>query len=88
MKHYIQFKTLSTGYISGTVPPQFSKEHVKPFDELGSDGIHYLDNRLSLNNMVKMGIDLCKVKRNQIGFSIVQYRTSILDGREIKTVLF
>ena len=88
MKHYIQFKTLSTGYIQGTIPPQFSKDNIKPIDELGSDGIYYLDNRLSLNSMKNKGIELCKQRNNKVGFSIVIYRNSILDGSEVATVLF
>jgi hypothetical protein len=88
MKHYIQFKTLSTGYIQGSIPPQFTKENVKPIDKLGSDGIYCLDNRLSLPNMIGKGINLCTIKGNKVGFSIVRYNNSILDGREIKTVLF
>lgn len=87
MKHYIQFKTLSTGYISGTIPPQFSKEYVKPIDRLGSDGVYYLDNRLSLDNMINKGFDLCKIRGNKVGFSIVRYSNSILDGKEIRTIL-
>lgn len=87
MKHYIQFKTLSTGYIEGTIPPQFSKDHVKPIDALGSDGIYYLDNRLKLSNMINKGIDLCKQRNNKVGFSIVRYNDRLSEGREIKTVL-
>ena len=36
MKHFIQFKQLSTGYISGTIPPQFSKDNIKAIDTYGS----------------------------------------------------
>lgn len=89
MKHYIQFKTLSTGYISGTIPPQFSKEHVKPIDRLGSDGVYYLDNRLSLDSMINKGYELCESRGNKVGFSIVGYSdNSFLDDKEIKTVIF
>ena len=88
MKHYIQFKALSTGYIQGSIPPIFSKENVKPIDKLGSDGIYYLDNRLSLENMINKGINLCKVKNNNVGFSIVRYNNTILNGKEIKTIIF
>lgn len=88
MKHYIQFKALSTGYIIGTIPPQFSNDNIKPINRLGSDGIYYLDNRLSLDSMVNKGIDLCEQRSNTIGFSIVRYNDSIINGKEIYTFLF
>lgn len=88
MKHYIQFKTNSTGYIQGTTPPQFSKNNIKPINQLGSDGVYYLDNRLNLSNMIAKGFELCKQRNNKVGFSIVRYTTSTLDGREVKVVIF
>lgn len=88
MKYYIQFKTLSTGYIQGTIPPQFSKENIKPIDKIGSDGIYYLDNRLSLSNMIGKGFELCKQKNNTVGFSLVRYNGTILNGKEVKTIIF
>ena len=88
MKHYIQFKSLSTGYIQGSIPPEFSKDNIKAIDKLGSDGIYYLDNRLSLQNMINKGFNLCTERGNKVGFSIVKYYDSISLGKEIKTVLF
>jgi len=52
MKIYCQFKHLSTGYIEGTIPPQFSKMHVKPIDLLGSDGVMILDARKNIQNLI------------------------------------
>ena len=88
MRHYIQFKSLSTGYIQGSIPPKFSKENIKAINSLGSDGIYYLDNRLSLENMINKGFNLCTERGNKVGFSIVKYYDRIQDGKEIKTVLF
>lgn len=88
MKYFIQFKALSTGYIENTIPPQFSKENIKPIDKLGSDGVFYLDNRLSLNSMINKGIELCKQKNNKVGFSIVAYNNSILNSKEVKKIIF
>ena len=88
MKHFIQFKQLSTGYISGTIPPQFSKDNIKAINACGSDSVYYLDNRLSLSSMIDKGFEVCKQRNNKTGFSIVRYSDSILNGREIKTVLF
>lgn len=87
-RHYIQLKTLSTGYIEGTIPPQFSKEYIKPIDLLGSEGIYYLDNRLNLDSMIAKGFEVCKERNNKTGFSIVRYNTSMFDGKEIKVILF
>ena len=86
MKHYIQFMTLSTGYIQGTVPPQFSDENKKPIDLLGSDGIVYLDNRLSLNNMIEKGFNVLNkhIKKNSIvGFKVIAYNRSIQEKERI-----
>ena len=88
MKHFIQLRQLSTGYISGTIPPQFSKDNIKAINSCGSDSVYYLDNRLSLSSMIDKGFEVCKQRNNKVGFSIVRYSNSILDGREIKTVLF
>lgn len=87
MKHYIQLKSLSTGYIQGSVPPQFSKDNIKPIDSLGSDGIFYLDNRVSLSNMISKGIDICKSRGNTVGFDIVSFY-SRYDGKVVYSKLF
>jgi hypothetical protein len=88
MKHYIQFKHLSTGYIDGSIPPQFSKDSIKPIDKLGSDGIFYLDNRLNLDSMINKGIELCEKRNNKVGFSINRYSDTILQPKEIHTLIF
>ena len=46
MQRYIQFLSLSTGYIPGTIPPRFGTL-CKPIERLGSDGIYPLDGRWS-----------------------------------------
>jgi hypothetical protein len=78
--------TLSTGYIQGTVPPQFSDENKKPIDLLGSDGIVYLDNRLNLNNMIEKGFNVLNkhIKKNSIvGFKVIAYNRSIQEKERI-----
>jgi hypothetical protein len=85
MKHYIQLKQLSTGYVEGTIPPQFSKDNIKPINKLGSDSIFFLDNRLNLQSMVYIANKICKDTKNNVGFEIVQYNNSI---REIGKVLY
>ena len=47
MKTFIQFYTLSAGYIQGTIPPKFDKAHAKPIEALGSDGVLFVDGRWS-----------------------------------------
>ena len=44
MTKYIQFLSLSTGYIPGTIPPQFGAL-CEPIEMLGSDGVYPLDGR-------------------------------------------
>ena len=51
MKYYAIYLKNSTGYIEGTIPPEFSDSHIKPIDALGSDSIFYLDGRWSLATM-------------------------------------
>lgn len=68
---YIQFYHLSTGYIAGTTPPQFSPEHVKPIEVCGSDGVLYLDGRFGLRRCRAEGIFTC-IKRGFVGFRIMQ----------------
>jgi hypothetical protein len=78
--------TLSTGYIQGTVPPQFSDENKKPIDLLGSDGIVYLDNRLSLNNMIEKGFNVLNKhikKKSIVGFKVIAYNRSIQEKERI-----
>jgi hypothetical protein len=88
MKHYIKFKILSTGYVEGTIPPQFSKDQVRPIDACGSDSVYYLDNRLSLSNMILKGRELCEKRGNKVGFSIYRYHDSLLHSKEVVCVVF
>jgi len=45
MKHHTQFFHLSTGYIPGTIPPQFSPEAKRLIPVCGSDGITFTGNK-------------------------------------------
>lgn len=51
MRYWVQFLQMSTGYIPGTVPPQFGAP--APIDACGSDGVMPLDGRLSYENMIR-----------------------------------
>ena len=80
MKLYCQFKILSTGYISGTIPPQFSENNKKPIYLLGSNGVYILDARKSIHTLVNDCIARKdKMKRSDIiGFEIIK-ANSFLD---------
>jgi len=70
MKIYCQFKVLSTGYISGTIPPQYSEDNKKPIDMLGSDGVYILDARKNINSLMSD----CVLRLNKLRLNhIVQY---------------
>lgn len=49
MKYWIQFMTMSTGYVAGTIPPQFGAPEL--IDVCGGDGVLPLDGRLSERSM-------------------------------------
>ena len=73
MKAHVQFLIKSTRYIAGSIPPQFSKEHVKPIDLLGSDGVKILDGRYSLDTCINVVHEIWgkHLHKNQIiGFEI------------------
>jgi hypothetical protein len=83
---YCQFKVNSTGYISGTTPPQFSKEHVKPIDMLGSDGVFRLDGRLNIHSMIVASKDRMEMLNrfrmgSIVGFDIIQANDFLEKGR-------
>lgn len=63
------FYKRSTGYIAGSVPPQFSPDHVKPTPALGSDGVAIFDGRFGLPRCVSLARDIAR-KRGYIGFTI------------------
>lgn len=59
----------STGYIAGTVPPQFSPDHVRPIPALGSDGVAVFDGRWSKEHCAAVARDIAR-KRGFIGFTL------------------
>lgn len=80
---YVQFFQNSTGYIAGTIPPQFSPEHVKPIPECGSDSVLHLDGRFSMSTCVRIARDACRNRRGCVGFTLNAGR-SYSDSREIR----
>ena len=85
MKRYVQFYTLSTGYVPGTIPPQFSPEHVKPIEALGSDSIAFLDGRYGLARCIQEARDLAKKRGgNFCGYKIMACGVAgTFDGRPL-----
>lgn len=66
---FAQFWTMSTGYIPGTIPPQFGTP--SPIEACGGDSVFILDGRLSLHNASALAAEVAK-ERGYIGFSIHQ----------------
>ena len=66
---FAQFFTMSTGYIPGTIPPEFGTP--KPIEACGSSSVLILDGRLSLHNASALAAQVAK-ERGYIGFSIHQ----------------
>ena len=66
---YAQFFTLSTGYVPGSIPPQFRADHVRPIEACGSDGVVYIDGRLGNERALLEARATCKA-RGFIGFTM------------------
>ena len=79
---YAEFYHLSTGYIAGTIPPQFSDAARKPIPVCGSDSVLKLDGRFSTRTMVRIASEVCR-KRGFIGFTL-NAGDSFTRSREIR----
>lgn len=77
---YAQFYKHSTGYVAGTIPPQFSTDNVKPIEAIGSNGVAIIDGRLNLSNARRIARETC-AKRGFIGYSL-HIGASFSDSRE------
>ena len=69
MKSYIQFLTLSTGYVPGSIPPRFDDSHKKPIELLGSSGIFQVDGRWNSETIHAVAREQAKSRR-AIGYKI------------------
>ena len=69
VRKFAQFYHLSTGYISGTIPPKFDEAHKLPISACGSDSIYFFDGRMSLEDCAALARTVCK-QRGYIGFTI------------------
>jgi len=70
-RKFAQFYQLSTGYISGTIPPKFDCAHVTPIPACGSDSVYLFDGRKKVENCLEEVRYICQY-RNYIGFTIEQ----------------
>lgn len=68
---YAQFFNMSTGYIDGSIPPQFDDAHKKPIEACGSDGVLTLDARCSPQFKHDVSAVTCK-SRGFVGYRIYQ----------------
>lgn len=70
---YAQCYVLDTGYVPGTIPPDFTGAR-KPTEACGSDGVLVLDGRWSLGRK-----DACAAlygrRRGFVGYRLYQGRT-------------
>lgn len=69
MKSYIQFLTLSTGYVPGSIPPRFDDSLKKPIEMLGSDGVFKVDGRWNSATVHTVAREQAKSRR-AIGYKI------------------
>ena len=78
---YAQFYSMSTGYVDGTIPPQFDDAHKKPIEACGDRSIVIIDARLSKENIGAIAAKTCK-ERGYCGYRIFK-GDSILNGKPI-----
>lgn len=83
---FAQFWTMSTGYMPGTIPPQFGTP--KPIEACGSNGVLIIDGRLSLHNATTIAAKVAR-ERGYIGYAIHQGESftrsrEIVDFKEVK----
>lgn len=69
MKTYIQLFQMSTGYIPGTIPPQFGKP--EPIEATGDRGIIQVDGRLNESNIVAIALQACR-ESEYVGYKILR----------------
>ena len=66
---FIQFYSMSTGYIEGTIPPQFAEYNKKPIPACGSNSVYKCDGRWGLSAMHRVAKELGR-ERGFVGYSI------------------
>jgi len=64
---WAQFWDFDTGYIAGTIPPQFGAR--RPVEACGSDGVAVLDGRHALTELRRQARKIAE-DRGYIGFAL------------------
>lgn len=82
MSTYIQLFKMSTGYVDGTIPPQFGKS--LPIEATGDRGILKVDGRLSERNIVEIALQACR-ESEFIGYQILKGAT-LLQAKPVSKV--
>lgn len=84
MKRYIQFYCESTGYVKGSIPPNFDGPKY-PIEAVGSDGVFVPDQRLSQASLHALARNIIENKRKNkirdfVGYSI-EHSTMFREAR-------
>lgn len=80
MKKVVRFYQMSTGYVSGSIPPKFEDSHKKPIEACGSDSVMYPDGRWA-DRTIHLNAREYALKHGYIGYSIDFWKS---DYSEIK----
>lgn len=67
---YVQLFKNSTGYVPGSIPPEFSPRHVKPIPDVGSDAVMRLDGRFSMQTCARFARVAANNRAGCVGFAI------------------
>ena len=66
---YVQFYSMSTGYIPGSSPPRFDPAYSVPIEACGDRGVIIVDGRLNPERIMRIAREECK-KRGFVGLRI------------------
>ena len=69
MKTYIQFYTMSTGYVEGTIPPKFGEQVA--IEATGDRGVIQVDGRLRQTKVACIAMYECS-KRGFVGYKVLK----------------
>lgn len=80
---HAQFYQLSTGYIPGSIPPQYDDSHKKPIEACGDRAVIILDGRNNSQTWHAIARAECK-KRGYIGY-VLRRGERFTQARDIST---
>lgn len=73
---YAQFWHMSTGYVSGSIPPRFEESAKRPVPACGDRSVIILDGRNSREHQIAIARQEC-AKRGYVGFTLEDDRRSV-----------